>query len=836
MQSFKNLFILERNDDSKDYFFINLISLVISSTFAVVFIICRLGLEDKYIILIFKSLIICYFIILFPVFLSGLLSFFKKKDIKNFIQYDPFFSLAGLLLIIIVSLISTFFNLIILISILSFICLLFFLFFLIKNKFFIFKDLFIIIFTVIFSLFVIFSLWSSKFLLYYSSPIFYEKLFTGEAFIDPLFHSAVSNMIRNYRIPSTGLNDIVYLPYHYLSHWIFAQFSKLLNVNTLKFYMIGYPLIFLPLFFKFFLLVIGKIRNKIKNFINNKLFWFFLLLVFTGFFPKFILERFFVSNFIIVSESYNLSITLSLLTFLLIIFFESKNFKNEIFTYSRNIFYIIFLPLLIFVIGLSKSSTMVIFVVVLFYVFLRCAYYRKLLYNFSAIFVAISTFFSLKITGQIGSIGSETSEFQLFHFFKVVIQRRNEELIWPVTLILFVFIYFFWSIIFIVLETVSLKTTDKINFIDNFKKKRTLRIEIVLLICMAGLLPGIVLKIGGGSANYFSELQRWLSIILLLSMVESGNFININIDVRKITKKLLKVTVIIVVIILILSIIYNFFIEFKSFYNDYKQNKMEYNLIINNNITNGLTSYRVKLLKVLLELDKLSINEKRNSLLYIPVDNTEFWDLKIFSKSLSAPLLVPAVSGIAMIYGLPDEGLIYTKNFGYSVYTTTSKEVMDKSVEELFYEIKQKGYKNLILLDYKNGEFSVDFINETINETNIEKYESYVYKLFRRLYQYSFGEHIEFEKLHGIVQSLRNKELTISEIIPEIILDGNSLINVKDNEEFVELLYLILLDRKADEKGLKHWLSEIEKGKTREEIINCFINSPEFTQKIDDIN
>src|SRR3989304_3045137 len=757
MQNFKNLFILEKNNNLKDYFFINLISLLISSTFVCIFFISRIRLENKNTPLTFKVLIISYFIILFPIFLSGVLSFFQKKNIADFIKYEPFFSLAGLSLVIIFSLVSPFINLIILIVVLSFIYLLYFLIVFIRNKFFVSKDFFIIAIVIFLSLFILFTLWSSKFLLYYFSPIFYEKLFTGKVFIDPVFNGAVANMIKNYGIPSTGLNGTIYLPYHYLSHWIFAQFSKLLDVNVLQFYEIGYPVIFLSLFFKFFFLGIKNAGYKVKNFIDNRLFWVLFLLVFTGLFPKFVLERFFVSHFIIISESYNLSITLSLLTFLMIAFFRDKNSNGKIFLYSKSAFFIILLPLLIFLIGLSKSSTLVIFVAVLFYLFIRYACYKKLVYNLGGIFVIISTFLSLRATTQ---AGFENSEFQLFHFFNVVIQKRNEGLLWPVTLILFIIIYFFWSISFIFLETINLKKSYSGSLINNFKEKKTINIEVVILI-------------------------------------------------------------------LIFSIIFNFVTEFRSFYDDYSQNKKEYNLIIDNDIEDDMISYRTKLVKVILELDRLSISEKQNSLLYIPVDNTEFWDLKILPKSLSVPLLVPAVSGIAMIYGLPDEGLIYTKNFGYSVYRTTSKRVMDKNVDELFYEIKQKGYRNLILLDYKNGEFSIDFINES----NIEEYEPKSYKLFRRLYYYSFGEHIEFEKLYGIIENLKNGELLISEIIPEIILDNASLINSKDNKGFIESLYLILLDREYDEIGLRHWLEEIEVGRSRGYIIESFLNSSEVIQK-----
>ena len=36
--------------------------------------------------------------------------------------------------------------------------------------------------------------------------------------------------------------------------------------------------------------------------------------------------------------------------------------------------------------------------------------------------------------------------------------------------------------------------------------------------------------------------------------------------------------------------------------------------------------------------------------------------------------------------------------------------------------------------------------------TNIEEYESKIYKLFRRLYYHCFGEYIEFEELYNVIK------------------------------------------------------------------------------------
>jgi hypothetical protein len=93
---------------------------------------------------------------------------------------------------------------------------------------------------------VFFSLWVAKmvFARGYQNPLFGENIVAGSGQIDTLFHASMSQMIRTYGIPSTGLDGIPYIPYHFGSHWVFAQLSELLALNPLDFYQIGYPLIF----------------------------------------------------------------------------------------------------------------------------------------------------------------------------------------------------------------------------------------------------------------------------------------------------------------------------------------------------------------------------------------------------------------------------------------------------------------------------------------------------------------------------------------------------------------------------------------------------------------
>jgi hypothetical protein len=75
----------------------------------------------------------------------------------------------------------------------------------------------------------------------YLSPLFVEDLLRGEANKDTLFHSSILHMIQTYGVPSTGIDGVPYLAYHYGSHWVFAQLAAIVDVDAVVFYQLGYP-------------------------------------------------------------------------------------------------------------------------------------------------------------------------------------------------------------------------------------------------------------------------------------------------------------------------------------------------------------------------------------------------------------------------------------------------------------------------------------------------------------------------------------------------------------------------------------------------------------------
>ena len=71
---------------------------------------------------------------------------------------------------------------------------------------------------------------------HYGDFLIIEKLRQGNIPQDTLFHASIASMIKTYGVVSTGLHGVVELPYHVLSHRLFATLSILSGVHVLETY------------------------------------------------------------------------------------------------------------------------------------------------------------------------------------------------------------------------------------------------------------------------------------------------------------------------------------------------------------------------------------------------------------------------------------------------------------------------------------------------------------------------------------------------------------------------------------------------------------------------
>jgi hypothetical protein len=63
---------------------------------------------------------------------------------------------------------------------------------------------------------------------------------------DHVFHSAIAAMVQSHGVCSSGLDGVVYVPYHCGSHFAGAMISNLAGCLPLDYYSVGYPIVVLP--------------------------------------------------------------------------------------------------------------------------------------------------------------------------------------------------------------------------------------------------------------------------------------------------------------------------------------------------------------------------------------------------------------------------------------------------------------------------------------------------------------------------------------------------------------------------------------------------------------
>jgi len=578
----------------------------------------------------------------------------------------------------------------------------------------------------------------------YLNPLFTERMIIDGGKNDVLFHSALASIIGTYGIPSFGLDGLPYMPYHYGSHWIFAHVAKLLGISAMTFYQLGYPIIFIPLFLGHLLRLVLDISQYIEpssrenRLIDKTNLWFLFYLAMIGFLFKRLMDRSAINWYnIFISESYCLGLTLAFIFGSLIIHMLKKfeNSKTRL-GISEKVFFIVILPLILVIIGLAKISVLAVIVAVLVYFYLRKRLYINLTYNITLLIVLITAAMIYKIGLNPGNGGS----FEFFHFIKNYIANRT------VFVAMFLVFHHFWSLLYIGLRLHEVDYRWAV-FKDQLKSGHLPDVELILVLVVTGLLPGMFLNIVGGSAYYFSDIQNWVSFSLLLARVlsnEKSISFNLELSLSGFIKargwrKLLSS-------IILLSFVFNFVsLSKEALVQNIKLrvdlinagnrgadiseiNKMNVLFSSNNekifsnkkpiDVTRVIQSEipilawqpqhivsqnpKYKLIATLNAFSHNSIDDKRKTLLYIPKSNTLYW------KELcpNVPLAAPAISGIAMLEGVPETipyGLFKTLLNNDSKFQYDTAEVIKKA--------QAKGFEKVIIISQQGEDTQTNLVS-----------------------------------------------------------------------------------------------------------------------------
>lgn len=506
----------------------------------------------------------------------------------------------------------------------------------------------------------------------YIDPLYFEKSILGLLHRDTVFHSSIGSIISTTGIPSTGLHGIPSINYHWGSHYLFAGYINLFSVNALLFYNLIYPVLISSIFAKaafIFLESFERLTNLDGNLWISPI---VTLLIFTFYATS---DNF--SGFPFGSQS-----TIIAIVFIwvhLAIIFE---YKMELVPIPSP--FILFSAILILIVFFLKISSGLIYAVGIIYVYLRLEPQVKTLVYLSALLICIlGVLFFIFPSERILIEEFPQSIIGLYLDFSAKI-----ETFWGSLMGVMVALIGFFAWIFMVLKNESVHSFN--SFVELFRTKKYLSLEALALMNLAAVLVGLYLVFtsGGKSVDvyYFISTVVFISLALFVYPLKKLilNF--------KAPASLILGTIILFIILMFISkpMIARFVIDRYS-------TKQELRGIDDSQL-------QLKQLMQALELLRQENNTSKRAV-YIPLDQTWYYNSQTF-RDIAAPFIVPAISGIPMIGGIPefviDSG---RQSYGFYLYQNRAEfPILDdkeaiKMAEEMLIE-------ELIIFRGINGKLS----------------------------------------------------------------------------------------------------------------------------------
>jgi uncharacterized membrane protein len=284
---------------------------------------------------------------------------------------------------------------------------------------------------------------------------------------------------------------------------------------------------------------------------------------------------------------------------------------------------------------------------------------------------------------------------------------------WP----FFLLAHLAWSTLYIVLRLRQERARTLGDIVSLARARKILDVEIVAVIAIAGVLPGFILHIDGGSAFYFSDVQRWIALCLLLSSVTT---LLPTVD-RLRWNRLSTIAVLFVAIPLVVSTARNSWYWTRRMVR--ANAELRYSLYpsaARARLTPGIrslprlgdpslletglrSSVNYNPVAGLLELAKMPLEEKRSTAVFVPQSEDKYWTiLKRPGACSFSGFVVPSLTGISMIDGMPAAGCTLSHYYGLSLFRhrTDPQTEEDQSPAVVCARAVSAGFDEVIVLHF----------------------------------------------------------------------------------------------------------------------------------------
>lgn len=559
--------------------------------------------------------------------------------------------------------------------------------------------------------------WSTR----YKTPVFWETLeYHADVHHDPLYYVSMANTMRSYGVPSTGLDGVPYIPYHYGSAWLNSQWAYLADTDVLAFYSLGPSVIVIPLFFSAVLLLAVEIRKGWRltgagsdpPLKKDYVAWMFFLAVTVGVIPSSALDAMGIWNHhVLISESYVMGLPVFLLVIATSIAFWRR--MRSSLGAGDLVFLLVFAPLMLMATGFLKVSLMLLLLCAAFFIVALGRLLRDRWIALSMVLCLLASFISYKFV----SVAAQNQGFVPLAYIRF---SGVDTTWWP----WFVLAHLFWSWIYIYLRLREEKLTDLGAIRHAALEGRITDVVVVAIIAIAGFLPGEIIEIHGGSAIYFSDVQRWVALPLLMASgwrwvaqwrerrretISRGTFIG----GLRVSDVWLVALAIPIGITMTLNGVRAPVTALRS------EVALRRGLFAGAGVKGpipvvSLADRRLlatglerapdySLIAALRELDKTPSDTKRRTLIFIPQSYTRFWRLWAGEPERCSyvPMIVPATSGMALLDGMPPVECDLTDQYGMTRYRrrTTPQLPAETMPVMLCAKAKAKGFSRVVVLD-----------------------------------------------------------------------------------------------------------------------------------------
>lgn len=484
-------------------------------------------------------------------------------------------------------------------------------------------------------------LWSNAF---FNSPFFFEQMLVENIDGDYFFGASGLNLFRTYGVATPGIDGAAAVPYHVGTRGALFYLSQWLGIPTTHALQVIYPIVVVPFFFFQFLNFISVVRRDGKP--PPPIFWAFFAFAFVGFLPSEVLTSLIPPSYgwsrILTSDSYTLGLAL---------FFAFLTWQLK---HDNNPWAFLVLPWMVWLLGLVKISTAALFLLVIVYRFWRD---RR---AWLAILLSYLVFFWVaRLT-----IPVTHTAWYPFHLLRVWV---------PDSFRPFYFLtHYFFALIFIGWNYLKVRP-------------RAIGLDILLIVVLAGALPGLLIAIPDANAIFFAGDQEWLAVALILA----------HWPLVKLSRRQIAFGMILLAPFLYCAVANAVKYSAKL----PRENKRIHNLTA---VLRNSPDYlaRLKLLGTFRKLDDMPLTVKRSQLLYVPTNHRVFWT---FSPCGQMPFAAGALTGIAMLDGVPDPSCTYpAESYGYQYFPRRAEPRPNLSDPEICVMANARGFSKVLrLVEYE---------------------------------------------------------------------------------------------------------------------------------------